>query len=71
MACPMRRKKRSLDLVKDALNYYSDFNENELKNSPWSDKYRPATIDEVMRICCDKGCEFTDFFPYCGPFADW
>uniref|UniRef100_A0AC35GR70 Insulin-like domain-containing protein n=1 Tax=Panagrolaimus sp. PS1159 TaxID=55785 RepID=A0AC35GR70_9BILA len=33
--------------------------------------YRPATIDEIMKICCHRGCEFTDFFPHCGPFAAW
>ncbi|KAI1701544.1 insulin-like peptide 17 [Ditylenchus destructor] len=53
LACPMRRKKRSV------------------LRTEVTDQYRPATINEIMHICCRKGCEFTDFFPHCGPFADW
>ena len=33
--------------------------------------YRPANISEIMRICCVSGCEFSDFFPHCGPFSMW
>nr|CAD2181808.1 unnamed protein product [Meloidogyne enterolobii] len=42
----------------------SQENQNKLK-------YRPANISEIMRICCVNGCEFTDFFPHCGPFSTW
>ncbi|KAH7731188.1 CBN-INS-17 protein [Aphelenchoides avenae] len=51
LACPMKRKKRSLD--------------------EHTHSYRPATLYELMEICCSRGCEFSDLFPYCGPFASW
>uniref|UniRef100_A0AC34RN12 Insulin-like domain-containing protein n=1 Tax=Panagrolaimus sp. JU765 TaxID=591449 RepID=A0AC34RN12_9BILA len=63
LACPMR-KKRSMT---------PDY---DYENSPFTSRqpdphYRPATIDEIMKICCIRGCEFTDFFPHCGPFNAW
>uniref|UniRef100_A0A7E4UMT6 IlGF domain-containing protein n=1 Tax=Panagrellus redivivus TaxID=6233 RepID=A0A7E4UMT6_PANRE len=55
LACPMRRKRSPL------ASYSSSMIAGK--------EYRPATIDEIMKICCAKGCEFTDFFPHCGPFS--
>jgi len=59
------RKKRSVSPEYD----YDDFVLPNMK--PKDQKYRPATIDEIMKICCVRGCEFTDFFPHCGPFGAW
>ncbi|KAI6187719.1 hypothetical protein M3Y98_00275100 [Aphelenchoides besseyi] len=56
LACPMRRKRSPLPRLFD---FGSD---------PF---YRPATIDEIMQICCLKGCELSDLFNYCGPFGTW
>lgn len=50
------------------LDYFDDENE-EYQNDKI--KYRPANISEIMRICCVNGCEFSDFFPHCGPFSTW
>jgi hypothetical protein len=33
--------------------------------------YRPATLTEIMRICCDVGCEVRDLLAYCDPFGPW
>lgn len=30
--------------------------------------YRPATLVEMMKICCYAGCEIRDLLPYCNPF---
>ncbi|KAE9548922.1 hypothetical protein FO519_007867 [Halicephalobus sp. NKZ332] len=66
LACPMRRKR-------SAPSQYeyddSDFPFPNAKSQ--NEQYRPATIDEIMKICCVRGCEFTDFFPHCGPFGAW
>ncbi|KHN78395.1 hypothetical protein Tcan_05126 [Toxocara canis] len=56
LACPMRRKR--------------DISLEKRKPRP-ARRFRPATIDEMMKICCIRGCEFSDFFPYCGPFGGW
>nr|CAD2172917.1 unnamed protein product [Meloidogyne enterolobii] len=69
------KPKNNLKIKED---YYDDSEEEE---DPQQDensqenqnklKYRPANISEIMRICCVNGCEFTDFFPHCGPFSTW
>uniref|UniRef100_A0A915BTZ3 Insulin-like domain-containing protein n=1 Tax=Parascaris univalens TaxID=6257 RepID=A0A915BTZ3_PARUN len=56
LACPMRRK-RDISLNKRIPRLQR--------------KYRPATLSEIMKICCLRGCEFSDFFPHCGPFSEW
>lgn len=33
--------------------------------------YRPATLTEIMKICCDVGCEVRDLLAYCDPFGPW
>ncbi len=32
---------------------------------------RPATLKEIMKICCEIGCEIRDLLPYCDPFGPW
>uniref|UniRef100_A0A914VL55 Insulin-like domain-containing protein n=1 Tax=Plectus sambesii TaxID=2011161 RepID=A0A914VL55_9BILA len=41
-----------------------------VKRSP-QQKYRPATLTEIMRICCVHGCELVDLWAYCDPFGPW
>lgn len=60
--------------IKIKEDYFDDIEEEDKENSQEDQnklKYRPANISEIMRICCVNGCEFTDFFPHCGPFSTW
>ncbi|CAK5021386.1 unnamed protein product [Meloidogyne enterolobii] len=66
------KPKNNLKIKED---YFDDLEEEDLQENQQEDqnklKYRPANISEIMRICCVNGCEFTDFFPHCGPFSTW
>jgi hypothetical protein len=61
MACPMRKRRKRSTVMFDEL--LSAIDAEHMKEA-----YRPAKPDELMQICCHKGCDLTDFFPYCGPF---
>uniref|UniRef100_A0A914MRD0 Candidate secreted effector n=1 Tax=Meloidogyne incognita TaxID=6306 RepID=A0A914MRD0_MELIC len=87
LACPMRKRKKRHTIfgistrfekpknnIKIKEDYFDDIEEEDKENSQEDQnklKYRPANISEIMRICCVNGCEFTDFFPHCGPFSTW
>jgi hypothetical protein len=83
LACPMkRRKKRHVMFGPPRIRKYEKWDdEMEERQRHESEKqrqvedngeaYRPANISEIMRICCVSGCEFSDFFPHCGPFSMW
>ncbi|KAL7075199.1 hypothetical protein ACQ4LE_005993 [Meloidogyne hapla] len=77
LACPMRKRKKRHTIIGISTQFqpkkitnmdYYDEDEEKQENKL---KYRPANISEIMRICCVNGCEFSDFFPHCGPFSTW
>ncbi|MFH4975554.1 hypothetical protein AB6A40_002263 [Gnathostoma spinigerum] len=59
LACPMRRKRSVFDRLRRNEDTFGD------------GEYRPATVNEIMKICCIRGCEVSDLFSLCAPFSVW
>lgn len=55
MACPMRKRRKRAIMFTELWSAI-DSDSNKLD-------YRPANPDELMQICCVRGCELMDFFP--------
>uniref|UniRef100_A0A914X1E3 Uncharacterized protein n=1 Tax=Plectus sambesii TaxID=2011161 RepID=A0A914X1E3_9BILA len=66
LACEMKRRKRSTDdQHKDSAVDAS------LRRKRMEEGYRPATLTEIQKICCEVGCELRDLLSYCDPFGPW
>lgn len=80
LACPMRKRRKRHVMLGFGKRITDDNGlprsaemEHHARNVQNDEayRYRPANISEIMRICCASGCEFSDFFPHCGPFSMW
>lgn len=68
LACEMKRKKRSASGLNEVIHQTAP---HIPKHKRSLDGYRPATFTEIMKICCDVGCEIRDLLAYCDPFGPW
>lgn len=55
-----------LNEVIDNINFNND--NNILQQTQL---YRPASISEMMMVCCRYSCSLRDLLPYCSPFGEW
>uniref|UniRef100_A0A915IWI7 Insulin-like domain-containing protein n=1 Tax=Romanomermis culicivorax TaxID=13658 RepID=A0A915IWI7_ROMCU len=71
LACEMRRKrKRSIDHQSFGKNLDQNMFELQQKRQV-PQGYRPATLTDIQKICCNVGCEIRDLLSYCDPFGPW
>jgi hypothetical protein len=79
LACDMKKRKRR---EVEKVVFGSDHAETRTNATPIQqiqeetefvkrDQYRPATLSDIMQICCEVGCEIRDLLAYCDPFGSW
>lgn len=52
----------------DRIDEMKTINERTRMSKRDDDELRPATLEEVTKICCTLGCYYRDLLPYCSPF---